>query len=364
MKTVKSYSHLFIYCYLDFSRSFSICGVNNVCCRVPKTTAATSTTTTTQRTTITPPRRPILNLISTILKPVIQPSLTTTTTSAPAPKPVIQKCSSRKGNKIEKRILLGDDYDEDDDDSLVGETAFAEYPWMLEILKKNRKTGNFEYKCGGVLINPTTALTANHCVKGSNLKPADYLIRAGEWDRSNKLEFAPHHDRQLSRIIAHPNYYSGGLYNDIVILKWQQPLEAEVNVSPICLPDQNEVIEAGKYCTVTGWGKADEQTLTTDKLKFVKVPLVNQETCERQFQNNRLGKRFRLHESFVCAGGEEGLDSCKNDGGSPLICPRADGSYVLTGLVSWGLECGQKNVPGAYTNIKHLLPWIKSQEIN
>lgn len=64
-----------------------------------------------------------------------------------------QSCSSRKGKKIEKRILIPEDYegDEDDDDVLVGETSFAEYPWMIEVLKKNRKTGSFEYKCGGVL---------------------------------------------------------------------------------------------------------------------------------------------------------------------------------------------------------------------
>ena len=57
---------------------------------------------------------------------------------------------SKKGTKIEKRILLDDEYD-DGDDAVIGETAFAEYPWMVEILKKNRKTGNYEYKCGGVL---------------------------------------------------------------------------------------------------------------------------------------------------------------------------------------------------------------------
>lgn len=61
------------------------------------------------------------------------------------------KCNSRKGNKIEKRILFNDDDYEDDDSALVGEAAFSEYPWMIEILKKNRKTGSYEYKCGGVL---------------------------------------------------------------------------------------------------------------------------------------------------------------------------------------------------------------------
>jgi hypothetical protein len=54
-----------------------------------------------------------------------------------------------KGKKIEKRILLDDDYDEDNE--LIGETEFAEFPWMIELLKRNKKTETFEYKCGSVL---------------------------------------------------------------------------------------------------------------------------------------------------------------------------------------------------------------------
>lgn len=213
-----------------------------------------------------------------------------------------------------------------------------------------------------LLVSPTTAITANHCLKGAFASPESFIIRAGEWDRSSTLEFAPHHDRPVSRIVSHPQYYSGGLFNDIALLKWHSPLEKEVNVAPICLPGQQEVIAPGTYCTVTGWGKTNDDAPTTDKLKFAKVPIVARNVCERQFQDHRLGKRFRLHESFVCAGGEAGVDSCTNDGGSPLICPRSDGSFVLTGLVSWGLDCGLQNVPGAYTNVQHLLKWIKNHE--
>ena len=205
-------------------------------------------------------------------------------------------------------------------------------------------------------------MTANHCLKGTHINPSNFLVRAGEWDRGTTLEFAPHHDRHVTQIIAHPQYYSGGLFNDIAVLKWVQPFAKEVNIAPICLPEETEVFEAGKYCTVTGWGKGDDQSRTTDKLKFAKVPLVKRDTCERQFKNERLGQRFKLHSSFICAGGEAGIDSCTNDGGSPLVCQRNDGSFVLAGLVSWGLDCGLKDVPGAYTNVQNLLKWIKSYE--
>lgn len=129
-----------------FFRAYSICGLDNVCCRIQKTTKQPPTTTTIRTTTqnnfFNFNLNNITNLLSTILKPVPTASFDV--------RPATQTCLSRKGKKIEKRILIDDDYD-DDDDSLVGETVFAEYPWMLEILKKNGKTGKFEYKCGGVL---------------------------------------------------------------------------------------------------------------------------------------------------------------------------------------------------------------------
>ncbi|KAG5684606.1 hypothetical protein PVAND_013831 [Polypedilum vanderplanki] len=272
---------------------------------------------------------------------------------------VERSCISKKGKKLQERILINEN-NEDEDNELVGETTFAEYPWMIELLKRNPKTRNFEYKCGAVLINPTTALTANHCLK--NKIPSNYLIRAGEWDRSSTLEYLQHQDRSLSQIISHPQYYSGGLFNDIAILKWIHPLNLDLNIQPICLPEENQIIKEGTKCIVSAWGKTSENTPTTDKLKFVKVPIVEHNKCQSQLQSYRLGNRFKLHESFICAGGDEGLDSCQNDGGSPLICKHGnDDSYFLTGLVSWGLDCGIKNVPGVYTSIPNLMRWIKTQ---
>lgn len=43
----------------------------------------------------------------------------------------------------------------------------------------------------------------------------------------------------------------------------------------------------------------------------VDVPVVSHQQCERQLQQTRLGYDFKLHQGFVCAGGEEGKDACK-----------------------------------------------------
>ena len=64
---------------------------------------------------------------------------------------------------------------------------------------------------------------------------------------------------------------------------------------------------------MSGWGKdafggggAYQQVL-----KEVDVPVLLDFDCERKLKRTRLGLDFVLHPSFVCAGGEEGKDSCK-----------------------------------------------------
>ncbi|XP_037070245.1 LOW QUALITY PROTEIN: phenoloxidase-activating factor 2-like [Pollicipes pollicipes] len=93
-------------------------------------------------------------------------------------------------------------------------------------------------------------------------------------------------------------------------------------------------------------------------LKKVRLPMVDNEKCQSMLRKTRLGRFFRLHRSFVCAGGEEGIDSCQGDGGGPLACP-VDGAYVLAGVTAWGIGCGVKDVPGVYASTEAALDFIR-----
>ena len=70
---------------------------------------------------------------------------------------------------------------------------------------------------------------------------------------------------------------------------------------------------SGQRCFVSGWGKdafggggSYQQVL-----KEVDIPVLLDFDCERKLKKTRLGFDFVLHPGFVCAGGEEGKDSCK-----------------------------------------------------
>uniref|UniRef100_A0A8C0M1M5 Kallikrein related peptidase 12 n=2 Tax=Canis lupus familiaris TaxID=9615 RepID=A0A8C0M1M5_CANLF len=86
-----------------------------------------------------------------------------------------------------------------------------------------------------------------------------------------------------------------------------------------------------------------------DLLQCLNVSIVSSAACRAVFPG-------RITDNMVCASGTEGADACQGDSGGPLVC-----GNVLQGLVSWGTvePCGQKGIPGVYTNICKYVDWIR-----
>ncbi|XP_072760900.1 uncharacterized protein [Anoplolepis gracilipes] len=238
---------------------------------------------------------------------------------------------------------------------IEGDSEFGEYPWQVAILKKDPSES--VYVCGGTLISSRYIVTAAHCVKTHAGR--DLRARLGEWDVNNDVEFYPYIERDIVSVFVHPEFYAGTLANDIAILKLDYDVDFGKNphISAACLPDKYDDF-TGARCWTTGWGKnAFDNGKYQNKLKEVDVPVVSNHVCEQQMRRTRLGPSFNLHPGFICAGGEEGKDACKGDGGGPMVCER-HGRWQLAGVVSWGIGCGQIGVPGVYTRVSHYLDYI------
>ena len=52
--------------------------------------------------------------------------------------------------------------------------------------------------------------------------------------------------------------------------------------------------------------------------------------------------------------------SCEfqGDSGGPMVVQRPDGRFMLSGIISWGNGCAEKNQPGVSTRISEFRDWI------
>lgn len=193
----------------------------------------------------------------------------------------------------------------------------GEFPWTIAIFRIDN-TSAWTYQCGGSLIHPSVVLTAAHCVYG--IKQSELTLRAGEWDTQTTDEPWPHQERNVEQIVIHENFDNRRLYHDMALLYLTKPVDLVENVNTVCLPPQAHIFD-GSRCFASGWGK--DQFGLAGKLqviqKKIELPVVERSSCVQQLRTTRLGAEYKLHESFICAGGEMGKDTCSGDGGSPLV---------------------------------------------
>jgi len=227
----------------------------------------------------------------------------------------------------------------------------GEWCWQVALINSLN-----QYLCGGALIGTQWVLTAAHCVTNIVRAGDAIYVRVGDHDLTQKYGSPGAQTLRVATTYIHHNHNSQTLDNDIAILKLHGEADLKEGVCLVCLPARGTSQQAGKKCTVTGYGYMGETGPIPLRVREAQVPVVNDNECVRKI-NAVTEKIFILPASSFCAGGEEGHDACQGDGGGPLVCEDS-GYYELTGLVSWGFGCGRKDVPGVYVKISSFIGWI------
>lgn len=179
---------------------------------------------------------------------------------------------------------------------IVGGIAMTidEIPYQVSL---QHGLGHF---CGGSIISNRWILSASHCV--NNLQASRLKIRVGSSFRQTEGKLI-----SVSNIISHPQYNNKTFDYDYALIELSEEIEFSKTVQSIGLPDQDEEIETGSKCLVSGWGDTKILAESREQLRAVVLPVVDRQKCQKQYESmNEITPRM------ICAGFEKGgKDSCK-----------------------------------------------------
>ena len=87
--------------------------------------------------------------------------------------------------------------------------------------------------CGASLIDKETVITAASCFDDREIN--EVMLILGAQHLSNTKE-EHRKTRTIKELIIHPKYKKGKAYFDIAIIKLDRPVEFNIYLYPVCLP--------------------------------------------------------------------------------------------------------------------------------
>ena len=253
---------------------------------------------------------------------------TTTTFRTPAASASTGTCGRPEITPFAQRIVGG------------SEAIPNSWPWLVSL----RVNDHF---CGGSLIDARHVLTAAHCVVGAY--PGSLRIVAGLHHRLN-TNTGRTQIIGVQRIFIHEQYNGQTLAHDIAILRLCQPVQLNRYVNLICLPGPDPQESAS--VTVAGWGSTYRGSPLPSALQQVTMRVTNAQAKAAYPAYFNVQRQIGAGIPYV-----GGKDSCQGDSGGPLMS-NSNGQWYLSGIVSFGYECGRGNYPGVYTRTSAYLNWI------
>ncbi|XP_046476313.1 trypsin-like isoform X1 [Neodiprion pinetum] len=225
------------------------------------------------------------------------------------------------------------------------QATVGQFPHQVSL--RRSKTG--VHFCGGSIIDEEWIVTAAHCMYSNGKLIAASTIKVYAGDLLLNEPSSRSQTRAVRRVVVHQDFDVNTLRNDIALLKLRSKLTLD-DEAVAAKALRNETVADGTPCQVSGWGVTKyKNTALSNELLYIDIPVVDRTLCRELMANFS-----DIPQVMICAGYiEGGFDSCQGDSGGGMIC-----DDMLTGVVSWGKECGLANFPGIYTNVYVFSDWI------
>ncbi|CAN9508356.1 unnamed protein product [Ophioblennius macclurei] len=210
------------------------------------------------------------------------------------------------------------------------------WPWQVSLQSNGR------HYCSGALIHRRWVLTAKHC----NVRDKEDVVVLGVHD----VHFLSSQTVMVDGVFNPP--LDGGFppRSDLSLLRLSVAARIGPNVSPICVPEEDEDPDDSWSCVTAGWGAVKGAgDVNPDRLHHTRLTLVNETGCKKEWGDF-------VGDSHICTH-PAGSTSCLGDAGAPLFCQKR-GTFFLSGMASWGSWRCDAHKPAVFTKVSDFSTWI------
>lgn len=225
-----------------------------------------------------------------------------------------------------------------------------EYPPQLSL--QSCSGTSCSHICGAVLVSPSFAITAAHCVGNT---PSSYRLKCGAHNIHTTESYRQ--ARTPSAIVVHPQYNPNGqrpaFPNDIAVIRLSQPFNIDSTCTPAVLPTATSGDFGNRAGVITGWGRLYGGGTLPSRLKEGPVTIMSTTNCANTWGTT---VSSTIH---ICVTDSNGVyGACNGDSGGPAHVTSSDGTIV--GLASFVANGCLVQYPSVYVRISNYRNWIDS----